>query len=227
MDFVTLTQENLDSEQLCCIVRTKKAAPRRGAQARVAAREKSAKDMCFASSRENDCAFIEYAPIETAWAPVEERTISIYCLWVQGRAQGAGRREGADGIMSTGRAGEGKSGRVHAGRGKAEGVAVRSALCRKIRLSDGRYGRRIPPACRPLRRASGAVLLRRMPKRGTIEEKRPHNLLHRPVSVHCPESNRKLRAYCAAHEIPAAFLHVETTEQAKMLPCPFNNWAVF
>ena len=25
----------------------------------------------------------------------------------------------------------------------------------------------------------------------------------------------------------AAFLHVETTEQAKMLPCPFNNWAVF
>ena len=37
----------------------------------------------------------------------------------------------------------------------------------------------------------------------------------------------KLRAYCAMHEIPAAFLHVETTEQAKMLPCPFNNWAVF
>ena len=37
----------------------------------------------------------------------------------------------------------------------------------------------------------------------------------------------KLRAYCAMYEIPAAFLHVETTEQAKMLPCPFNNWAVF
>ena len=27
MDFVTLTQENLDSEQLCCIVRTKKPHP--------------------------------------------------------------------------------------------------------------------------------------------------------------------------------------------------------
>ena len=27
MDFVTLTQENLDREQLCCIVRTKKPHP--------------------------------------------------------------------------------------------------------------------------------------------------------------------------------------------------------
>ena len=42
----------------------------------------------------NDCAFIEYAPIETAWAPVEgEDYLYLYCLWVQGapRGQGIGR----------------------------------------------------------------------------------------------------------------------------------------
>ena len=29
------------------------------------------------------------------------------------------------------------------------------------------------------------------------------------------------------HEIPAVFSHVGTLAQAKALPCPFNNWAVF
>ena len=63
-------------------------------------------------------------------------------------------------------------------------------------------------------------------KRGTIEEKD----LTIYYTDQCPfiaQRIEKLRAYCATHEIPAAFLHVETTEQAKMLPCPFNNWAVF
>ena len=37
------------------------------------------------------CAFIEYAPVETAWAPVEgENYLYIYCLWVQGAPKGQG-----------------------------------------------------------------------------------------------------------------------------------------
>ena len=41
-----------------------------------------------------------------------------------------------------------------------------------------------------------------------------------------PQRVEKLRAYCEEHAIPAAFIHVETLEQAKALPCVFNNWAV-
>ena len=36
-----------------------------------------------------------------------------------------------------------------------------------------------------------------------------------------------LKAYCAAHQIPAAFIEVDTLRKAKELPCVFNNWAVF
>ena len=37
----------------------------------------------------------------------------------------------------------------------------------------------------------------------------------------------KLREYCESRSIPARFCHVDTLEQAKALPCVFNNWAVF
>ena len=37
----------------------------------------------------------------------------------------------------------------------------------------------------------------------------------------------KLRRFCAETEIPAEFIHVQSLEQAKNLPCVFNNWTVF
>ena len=93
MDFVTLTQENLDREQLCCIVRTKKSHP--GVERKRAwLRERIREGHVFRKLAGNDCAFIEYAPIETAWAPVEgEDYLYLYCLWVQGapRGQGVGK----------------------------------------------------------------------------------------------------------------------------------------
>ena len=42
-----------------------------------------------------------------------------------------------------------------------------------------------------------------------------------------PDRVEKLRKYCAEKEIPAEFIHVASLEQAKNLPCVFNNWAVF
>ena len=93
MDFVTLTQENLDREQLCCIVRTKKPHP--GVERKRAwLRERIREGHVFRKLAGNDCAFIEYAPIETAWAPVEGADyLYLYCLWVQGapRGQGVGK----------------------------------------------------------------------------------------------------------------------------------------
>ena len=42
-----------------------------------------------------------------------------------------------------------------------------------------------------------------------------------------PQRIEKLREYCTEKDIPAAFIHVDTLEQAKGLPGVFNNWAVF
>ena len=42
-----------------------------------------------------------------------------------------------------------------------------------------------------------------------------------------PEAVEKLKEFCAQKGLPAQFIHVESVEQAKALPCVFNNWAVF
>ena len=36
-----------------------------------------------------------------------------------------------------------------------------------------------------------------------------------------------LRAYCGEKGVEASFVLVDSLEQAKGLPCAFNNWAVF
>ena len=42
-----------------------------------------------------------------------------------------------------------------------------------------------------------------------------------------PDRVEKLRGFCTETEIPAEFIHVQSLEQAKNLPCVFNNWTVF
>ena len=42
-----------------------------------------------------------------------------------------------------------------------------------------------------------------------------------------PDRVEKLRRFCDEKGIPAEFIHVQSLEQAKSLPCVFNNWAVF
>ena len=42
-----------------------------------------------------------------------------------------------------------------------------------------------------------------------------------------PARVEKLRTYCAENDIPARFVHVDSPETAKALPCVFNNYAVF
>lgn len=128
MDFVTLTQENLDREQLCCIVRTKKPHP--GVERKRAwLRERIREGHVFRKLAGNDCAFIEYAPIETAWAPVEgEDYLYLYCLWVQGapRGQGVGKAL-MESCLQDARA-----------KGKA-GVCMLGAEKQKTWLSDQRF----------------------------------------------------------------------------------------
>ena len=98
-ELLTLTPENLPHEHLCCIIRTKKPHP--GVETKRAwLAERLREGHVFRKLDVKGCAFIEYAPLETAWVPVLGKGyLYIYCLWVQGapRGHGWGRRllEGA------------------------------------------------------------------------------------------------------------------------------------
>lgn len=92
--FIDITPENIDSEHLCCIIRTKKPHP--GVETKRAwLRERLGEGHVFRKLDEKACVFIEYAPLESAWVPiVGDNYIYIYCLWVlsENKGKGYGRR---------------------------------------------------------------------------------------------------------------------------------------
>ena len=103
--FLNLTEENLDREHLCCIIRSKKPHP--GVEAKRAwLRERLHEGHVFRKLDAKGVVFIEYAPLETAWVPVE-----------------------GDNYL---RQGQWKVRRVYAGGGKAKGLALRPGLRREV-----------------------------------------------------------------------------------------------
>lgn len=68
MDFINLTAENLSSEHLCCIIRSKKPHPGVEAKRKWLA-ERLKEGHVFRKLNVKGCVFIEYAPLETAWVP--------------------------------------------------------------------------------------------------------------------------------------------------------------
>ena len=224
-EWIDLTPENLVEEHLCCIIRSRKPHP--GVEAKRAwLAQRLREGHVFRKLRGKECVFIEYAPLETAWVPVlGESFYYIYCLWVQGGPKGHGYgRALMESCLADARA-KGKS-----------GVCMLGAAKQKAWLSDqnfaGKFGFRTVDAT-----ADGYELLalsfdgttpRFAPsaKRQAIPEKEL-TIYYDDQCPYIPQRVEKLREYCESRSIPARFCHVDTLEQAKTLPCVFNNWAVF
>lgn len=88
--FINLTPENLASEHLCCIIRSRKPHP--GVEAkRQWLQERLGEGHVFRKLCDKATVFMEYAPLESAWVPVEgDNYLYIYCLWVNGASKGKG-----------------------------------------------------------------------------------------------------------------------------------------
>lgn len=222
--WIDLTAENLPNEHLCCIIRTKSAHP--GVEAKRAwLAERLQEGHVFRKLDAKQCVFIEYAPLETAWVPVEgENYFYIYCLWVQGapRGQGCGRRL-MESCLADARA-QGRS-----------GVCMLGAQKQKAWLSDQSFARKFGFQTVD---TAGEYELLVLSFDGSVphfaEGARKQTVPQRGLTVfytdQCPYSLQrveKLREFCAERQIEAQFCHVTELKQAKALPCAFNNWAVF
>lgn len=225
MEFVTINAQNLASEHLCCIIRTKKAHP--GVEAKrkwLASRLEEGHVLRKLEGKE--CAFIEYAPLETAWTPVVgQNYLYIYCLWVTGSPRGSGvGRALMESCIADARQ-----------QGKA-GVCMLGAAKQKAWLSDQSFAAKFGFA--PVDTTAGGYTLLALSfdgskpafapgaKRETIDDPRPTVF----YDDQCPFIHQRVESiqkYCAQKEIPLSLVHVDTLEKAKHMPCPFNNWAVF
>lgn len=225
MEFKTLTPENLESEHLCCIIRTRTEHPGVEAKRRWLS-ERLVEGHVFRKLDIKGCAFIEYAPLEKAWVPVVgENYLYIYCLWVTGSPKGCGYGTALmESCIEDAKA-----------RGKS-GICMLGAKKQKAWLSDQSFARKFGFETADTTQGGYELLALSfdgtMPRFASQAKQEKIDSLELTVYYdhqcpYIPGRIQELKGFCAEKGIPASFHLVDSLEKAKNLPCPFNNWAVF
>lgn len=223
--FINVTEENLADEHLCCIIRSRKPHP--GVEAkREWLAERLKEGHVFRKLNERATAYIEYAPLETAWTPiVGDNYYYIYCLWVCGSPKGKGYgRELLEYCLADAKE-KGKS-----------GVCMLGAKRQISWLSDQAFAKKF--GFEVVDTTENGFALLALSFDGTTpkfaENARKGEIESQELTIYydmqCPYvhgSLEKIKRYCEANAIPLSLIRVDTLQQAKALPCVFNNWAVF
>ena len=223
--FIDLTAENIADQHLCCIIRTKKPHP--GVEAKrcwLAARLEEGH--VFRKLNEKATVFIEYAPLETAWVPIEgENFIYIYCLWACGPYKGKGHGRA---LMEGCIAGARKNGKA--------GLCMLGAAKQKAWLSDQAFAKKFGFEVVDTTEYGYELLAvsfdKTVPK--FAKNAKSQGIESKELTIYydmqCPYVDQTIRAikqYCETNDVPVSFMQVDTLQKAKELPCVFNNWAVF
>ena len=86
MNYIHITQENIDKEHICCAMSDKQSVAKKEWL-----KQRMDEGLVFYRSVERGKCFIEYIPAENAWVPIEaDGYLYINCLWVSGSMKGHG-----------------------------------------------------------------------------------------------------------------------------------------
>ena len=224
-EFINLTTENLTSEHLCCIIRTRKPHP--GVEAKRAWLLKRLEEgHVFRKLNKKAVVFIEYAPLEKAWVPiVGENYLYIYCLWVTGEEKGKGYAKELMEYCLADAKSKGKS-----------GVCMLGSQRQKAWLSDQSFAKKY--GFEVVETTESGYELLALSFDGTIphfsQSAKKEKIENQELTIYyddqCPFIHQyinMIKEYYRSQNQPVSFIYVDTLEKAKELPCPFNNWAVF
>lgn len=224
-EFINLTTENLANEHLCCIIRSKKSHP--GVEAkRQWLSERLREGHVFRKLDAKATVFIEYAPLETAWVPINgDNYLYLYCLWVTGSYKGKGYGKALMEYCLADAKEKGKSGICMLGAKKQKSWLSNQAFAKKfgfevVDTTDNGY--------ELLALSLDGTTPRFAPNVKTpgIESKE----LTIYYDLQCPyihQNIEMIKQHCEESKIPVSFIQVDTLQKAKELPCVFNNWGVF
>ena len=225
MEFINLTEENLASEHLCCIIRSKKPHP--GVEAkRQWLSERLKEGHVFRKLDIKGCVFIEYAPLETAWVPiVGDNFYYIYCLWVEGAPKGKGYGKALMEYCLADAREKGKS-----------SVCMLGAKKQKAWLSDQSFAKKF--GFEVVDTTGNGYELLALSFDGTLPRFAPNvkkeEIESQELTIYydmqCPYVYQRvdlMKEYCEANQVPLSLIQVDSLQKAKELPCAFNNWAVF
>ena len=217
MEYLNITEENLENEHLCCAISDKKH------QCGVDKKKAWLKDRIkeghvFRKLDERGKVFIEYAPLETAFVPIAgENMMYIYCLWSSGKFKGKGHGHNLLTYAIEDAKKQGKN-----------GICTLSTDKKKPFLSDPKFLKKY--GFETVDALDGYNLMYLEFKRSdppkfitpnSFDDKGVHIFYTNqcPYTMHCIEEIKSVDPDIILHEIT-------TLEQAKKSPVLFNNFAV-
>ena len=224
-EYINLTAENIENEHICCAIGDPKH------QAGVNAKKEWLKEKLkdghiFRKLDARGKIFIEYEPIETAWAPVLGKNYNyIYCLWVAGSFKGKGiGRELLEYAISDAKE-KGKS-----------GVCTIVSKKKKPFLSEKKFFEHFTfksiDAIGDYELMALSFDNEDVPKfsdsaRAMEIESQDFTVYYSNECPYVEYEIKELSEYAKNKKIKIDFIKIDSLEKAKNAPCIFNNWANF
>lgn len=225
-EYVNLTLENIEKEDICCLIRSK-TQPEGVLHKKEWLKKRIEEGHVLRKLNvPKATVMIEYAPLEVAWIPIEGNNyMYIYCLWTLGeyRHKGYGKELLEYAINYAKR--QGKS-----------GLCLLAHQKQKTWLTDQGFFKQngfkivdeTPSGYQVLALSFDGTYPHF--KENAKKEKIDQQELTIFYTYQCPYIDvtlKKIEEYCSSHQIPFSFHLINTLLAAKNLPCPMNNYVVF
>ena len=226
MEYIQVTNENLDKEHICCAISNNNDIQVSSKKAWLS--ERFDEGLVFLKSTERGKCFIEYIPAEYAWNPIDaEGYMHINCLWVSGSLKGHGyANDLLQACISDSKA-----------KGK-KGLCILSSAKKKPFLADPRFlkykGFRVCDEADngiqlwylPFEERSAGPSFKACAKHPHID--RSGYVLY--YTSQCPFNAKYvpvLQQTALEHQIPFEVIHIQSREEAQNTPSPVTAYALF
>ena len=223
--YINLTKENIDDAHICCAIGDPKHQV--GVDKKKEWIKKKLKDgHVFRKLNARGKIFIEYEPIETAWAPVIGKNYEyIYCLWVAGSFKGKGigkelleyaiedaKKLGKDGICTIVTKKKkpfigDKKFFEHFGFEVVDSIEDYELMALKFKNSD-------------TPKFNDSVKAMKI-------DSQDFTIYYSNECPYVEYEVKELSDYAKEKKIKLNFIKIDSLEKAKNAPCIFNNWANF
>ena len=224
-EYLNLDLDNVDDEHICCAIGDPKHQD--GVDRKKEWIKSKLKDgHVFRKLNARGKIFIEYEPIETAWAPIiGDNYMYIYCLWVAGSFKGKGiGKELLEYAIED------------AKKKKMSGVCTIVSQKKKPFIGDKKffehYGFKVVDKINDYELIALQFDDKELPKFSDTARKMEIESEDFTIyySNECPYVEyevKELTEYANNKGIKLNFIKIDSLEKAKNAPCVFNNWANF
>lgn len=224
-EYINLTIDNIDNEHICCAIGDPKHQD--GVNNKKEwIKNKLSDGHVFRKLNARGKVFIEYEPIETAWAPVVGNNyVYIYCLWVAGSFKGKGIAKDLITYAINDAKEKGMS-----------GLCTISSKKKKPFISEKNffmhYGFKVVEKIGDYELLVLSFDNKEVPKfndnaRKMEIESKDFTIYYSPECPYVEYEVKELTDYAKKNNIKINFIKIDTLEKAKNVPCVFNNWANF